>query len=335
MQQRKTIHLAGWLFADLLLGLAMLFITSMVGLPIPTPSPTLPPGVTPTATLTRTPTPTLTRTPTATMTPAGSGPGNAPATPTPAFGLNSTPFLVTLRVDPNLMPAMMANPNSSAASTVRNQLGQQIRECFQKFDGRTEAGMVLTFGGSPNLTYGNQLAAIASALLREQLPRVFTLAPRKTVFKDMHAVSRRAAVNGTVELEVYFLSSPEFPINPIQTLGSTCNPPPVWCVDTAPQRAGTKVPITVYNWAGANGAPLNLTINGRSDSVPTAEGENPVYKCFLTEPGRIAWTATWGRFDGQGSVNVEAASTLNVCVRNGQLAVDCQGDSAPDDGRGK
>lgn len=57
---RDTIALAGWLFADLLLGLGLLFfVAGSKGTP-PAPTPT----ITPTASLTYTPTPTITRLPT-------------------------------------------------------------------------------------------------------------------------------------------------------------------------------------------------------------------------------------------------------------------------------
>ncbi|MCC7161329.1 MAG: hypothetical protein IT331_02455 [Anaerolineae bacterium] len=57
---RDTIALAGWLFADLLLGLGLLFfVAASKGTP-PVPTPT----ITPTASLTFTPTPTITRLPT-------------------------------------------------------------------------------------------------------------------------------------------------------------------------------------------------------------------------------------------------------------------------------
>ena len=132
--QKKTVWIAGWLFADLLLGLAMLFIVSMAGMPAPTPVPNW--TATPTWTATSSPTPTRTGTPT--VVPTGRvTPGvpvtTVPPTPTPATGLNPTPFTVTFRVDPNLVPALLTSPNSAAAATPRAQLQTQVRECFKKF----------------------------------------------------------------------------------------------------------------------------------------------------------------------------------------------------------
>src|SRR4051794_35341427 len=75
---RDTMSLAGWLYADLMLGLAMLFFVFNTVGPEPLPSPTVTPtrtptpSATPTATTTSTPTPTATETPirpTATETP--------------------------------------------------------------------------------------------------------------------------------------------------------------------------------------------------------------------------------------------------------------------------
>jgi len=334
--QRKTVPIAGWLFADLLLGLAMLFITSMVGLSIPAPGPTW------IATLTQTATSTRTATSTATLalvprtgTPGGQGVMPTP-TPTPGFGLNSTPFTVTWRVDPALMPGIAANPNSPAAATARDQLAQQVRECFQKFGGKARAGIVLNFGGNPSTTTGNQLAGILSASLRREFPNVFS--PDQTAFKDMHAAENHPLVNGTVETEVYFVSGPEFPLNAIKEFGSTCNPTPTWCTDVA--QAQPKAPIYLVSWTDAPGG-LRFTLNGKPFTIPFAQGSNPMYACFLVGPGQNPWNATiTGRGGGDaadllanGSVRV--GDTLNFCVTGEQLRADCKGDLIGAGGRGK
>lgn len=332
--QRKTVPIAGWLFADLLLGLAMLFITSMVGL-IPPPlsatwTPTLSRTATPTATLT-----TIPRTgtpggqigvPTPTLTP----------TPTPGFGLNSTPFTVTWRVDPALMPSIAANPNSPAVAAARDQLAQQVRECFQKFSGKARAGIVLNFGGNPSPTTGNQLAGILSGVLRRELSTVFS--PTQTAFKDMHAAENHPLVNGTVETEVYFVSGPEFPLNAIKEFGSTCNPTPTWCADVA--QTQPKVPVYVVSWTDAPGG-LRFTLNGKFFTVPFAQGSNPVYACFLVGPGQNSWSAMMsgrGSRDGadlSANGSVRAGEVLNFCISGDQLSTDCRGELSGIGGRGK
>lgn len=75
---RDTIALAGWLFADLLLGLGLLFFVAESKGTAPTPTPT----ITRTATLTRTPTQTFTPSSTATRYPTN--------TPYPTFTLIHT-----------------------------------------------------------------------------------------------------------------------------------------------------------------------------------------------------------------------------------------------------
>lgn len=74
----STVALAGWLFADLMLGLGMLFLAANTAGKAPTPTPT------PTRIVTQSPTPNPTFTPTRT------------STPVPGFTLNATPAAQTV-----------------------------------------------------------------------------------------------------------------------------------------------------------------------------------------------------------------------------------------------
>lgn len=103
----------GWLFADLMLALAMAFlVANTVGLPtLPKPKPTVRPTPTPT------PTPT--------------------ATPTPTPALDLRPVHVVLQVD---WAGLLSN-----SPTARAAVRSQIRH-VAALDGR-HAGLVLAFGG--------------------------------------------------------------------------------------------------------------------------------------------------------------------------------------------
>lgn len=324
--QRKTVHIAGWLFADLLLGLAMLFITSMVGLPIPTPAPTLPPGVTPSPTATQTPTPTATVTLTRSPTVASRGtPGGAPPTPTLPAGINPTPFVATFRADPNLVPEWMQNPNSPQAATARNQISQQMHACLDKYNGLTQASVVLNFGGNPNNRNGDAIALEANQLLRKEFPSLF--GTPSTVFENFHSISASPSANGTVKLKIYFVSSPTYPRNPIAEFGTTCMPPPTWCLDASRPGSTNKSAINVFNWPGASGYPLYFTLRGMRYEIASAEGQNPAFRCFLIEPGIYNWNADLGNFESGGQI--EAGKSMNFCVAGGKLKPDCTGEDAP------
>lgn len=349
--QRKTIHLAGWLFADLLLGLAMLFITSMVGLPPPTPG-----AVPPTATYTPTSTPTATRTATPTFTPTsvprigtpGGGQPSSPTptltpTPTPGYGLNSTPYKVTFRVNPALVPAFAANSTSPSGNQARAQIEDQLHQCFDKFQNRAQAGIVLTFGGNADVETGNKLARLTTESMRKLFPNMFKPADRSdgTVYKDMHAAEPHPFVNGTVETEIYFITSPAYPLNPLKEIGATCDLTPLWCTDLSEGRT-PKSPIYALYWTDTIGG-LTLTLNRRSFNVPFAQTANPVYSCFLSGPDPVAWDASAEPRSSARDTSVQLTTSgkvapggiLNFCIEDGKLKPDCAGRMPGGGGRGK
>ncbi|MBI3974668.1 MAG: hypothetical protein HY332_25615 [Chloroflexi bacterium] len=170
---------AGWLFADGLLGLVMLYLAvgTHAAPPPPTPTPPMP---------------------TAAPAVSAAAPTRVLPTPTPAHAcLDRQP--VTARV--RFSPALLASPATRAAvvAEVRAQLADAFAEHTMR--GR-EAGMVLTFGGAGGAggglpARGNELAREVNAVLA-QAPAFATAAYRE--FHDLDAPE------GTAEVAVYFLS---------------------------------------------------------------------------------------------------------------------------------
>jgi len=128
-----TIGLAGWLFADILLALAVIFLVSQPGSP-------------PMATLEATPVPTAT--PISTPT----------AAPTP-----------TCRPAAVLDKAQVNVPNSPGSSIPTIA---QLQAALDGYQGRS-AGLVLTYVRAPQPGQGQRLAADVNARLMEALPNVF------------------------------------------------------------------------------------------------------------------------------------------------------------------
>jgi hypothetical protein len=197
--------LAGWLFADLLLGLAMLFFVFNTVGDAPTPEPTAIITLTLTATPSSTPSylETPTRTPTVTGTPTSTPVATATLTrspvPTPISGLKPQAELLIFKID--------------ASGLLRGNLDQRrivedrIRQHFSVYKGAQRAGIVLTFGTSSNPQEGNDLAAKVNAIMREVLPEVFVPKgrPGETAFEDFHAISTVPSQRGEIEVRVYLL----------------------------------------------------------------------------------------------------------------------------------
>ena len=215
-----TVSLAGWLFADLLLGLALIFLLSgtadvgrqhspeagLAGVPpvasteeptstsTPTPGPTATPTLTPTPTETSTPTATPTATPTPTPVPTVS--------PTPEVGLSQKNVPCEFYVNPD----QLLNSGSQDAVVI-----SEIRKCYQTRFGRVHAGIVLTFGFSHVLSEGESLSRRVNALLPQALPDMF-IAPDPTEPDKFATVTRDFFWNttadrprGTILMETYFI----------------------------------------------------------------------------------------------------------------------------------
>ncbi len=235
---RDTVSLSGWIYADLLLGLMMLFLVSMRGA---TPDQLQPAThtPTPTATYTLTPTPTPSPTAMATVTPAKAGAGTRMPTPTlvPTFtpvptatstpkayivGLSQTPFAVTLRINPALISDVMVG-RPQARATAQAQLRTQIRYCFARIRG--QAGMVLAFGNNPAPSVGERLAELATGLLNQEYPDLFPQEEgRRTAIRNYHHITTDPKLNGVIDLDVFFITLPEYP-DILKTYGEKCTPP--------------------------------------------------------------------------------------------------------------
>lgn len=305
--QKKTVWIAGWLFADLLLGLAMLFIVSMAGMPAPTPVPPW--------TATFSPTPTRTGTPTAVPTSRVS-PGVPVTTPTPAIGLNPLPYMVTLRVDPE----MFFSINRQVAE---ERLREQINVCFES-SRKSRVGLILATGytaEAPNK--GHELALGVQPLLFKQFPDTF----QRMVFKHYHNFSPDDPIpNGIVELEVYYIDEPgtQPPKKPDGTslLGTTCEVPKAWCEGREEAQK-----LLIVNWVSPPSSYLNLTIDGRRLGVKSAKGIYRTVGCTFISPGPHSWSS--GSGGGRFDIKPGEDGRLDLCFEKAQV-VECQISIAPD-----
>ena len=213
----NTVALAGWLLADLLLGLAMLFFVFNTVGPEPaepTATPTNTPTVTPTVTLTATPTVTPRGTPTVTPTATPTVTSIPSPTPTPVqsgLDLEAEERIIKTNAD------ILLGSDDLAKEQERTRIQQLIRDEFEEeYDGKGRAGFVLIWGYAPTISEGNRLAAEVNQLLEPALENVFKGSARK----ELHWVitSQDDTQRGDVGLEVYFLLG--------ETPTQTPTPPP-------------------------------------------------------------------------------------------------------------
>lgn len=194
----NPVTLGGWLFADLLLALSLIFLAAIPGAPkgalaalgsIPT-SPTRqgPPSQTSTPTATPSPTPTLSPTPRPTRTPTPT------VTPTATAACVSTVLLTKNTYD-------VANDNADVSPSIPSV--EHLRNAFRDVQGK-RAGLVLTYVHAPGDGEGQQLASVVNQRLLQARPDVFT---HDTIYDDFDWKDRNPAAYGTVEFEIYFLSS--------------------------------------------------------------------------------------------------------------------------------
>lgn len=186
-KSRNTVTLAGWLLADLLLGIAMLFfVLNTQAAPgvldstltfTPSPSSTISPTEVDN-------TPTMTKIPTATVTMIPE-PGS-----TPRPGLAPESITIKIFVNPENFRGGEANELSSAIT--------QIKEKFEEFLGE-RAGLVITEGYDENINTGFQIATIANDLLVATYPQIFRDAITKAYWFSPNEINKA----GTIEFEVY------------------------------------------------------------------------------------------------------------------------------------
>jgi hypothetical protein len=199
-----SVALAGWLFADLFLGIAMFFL--VIAEPprtIPTPTATPPAQTvpvtisTPTATASRSATPTSTRTssPTPSHTPT---PAN---TPTRTGGLDPTPLEVkAFKTDMQIL----LGPDAPRRSIEEERIRRLLHGELDKMAGE-RAGMVLCFGTAlpSRSNEGVLLSRQINGILRTELPQMFG---DFTVFKDYLNLTSDPESVGYVTIEIYWIT---------------------------------------------------------------------------------------------------------------------------------
>jgi hypothetical protein len=174
---RDSVALSGWLFADLMLALAMLFFAAGTGGAPPAPSPaTTPTGIAASSGSA------------AALERAGSaGPSPLP-TPTPA----ARPCQPTVVLDKHELH--VAPGPGGRGPTI-----EQLKAAFRPFAG-LRAGLLLSFGHAPAPAAGEELAARVNALLRAKAPAMFGA---DTIMEPFHYLDKAA---GAVDFQVYFFA---------------------------------------------------------------------------------------------------------------------------------
>jgi hypothetical protein len=195
------VMLSGWLFADLLLALAVIFMVSAPGQPAASAAT---PGIRVTLLATAPSTSTSTSTPTSTSTSTSTPmpmPTSTPAvvvaeTVAPQASIAHQPVELTIQTNADALLAGQA----AELARVKGAIQAAAREAG--LEGR--AGIVLTFGTSPSPGEGSQLAARVNQLLAEALPAVFEGAAVRT----FHQINAAPEKRGEVLLEVYVVIGP-------------------------------------------------------------------------------------------------------------------------------
>jgi hypothetical protein len=91
-------------------------------------------------------------------------------------------------------------PGGPEKTRAVEQLRAQIRERLVAVGSR-KAGIVLTFGVSPDPFEGNKIAREVNRVLVQEFPAIFETA----ILRDYHTIDPNRANRGNVELEIYFL----------------------------------------------------------------------------------------------------------------------------------
>lgn len=317
---RDLVWLSGWVFADLMLGLFVIFLVSSRGgspeelAAIPTSTPTFTLTVTRTATPIATWTPFPTLVPLPTYTPFPTLRPTITAIPALSIGLDQTPYYVTLRTDPTLF----LSTSISDKQTADKQFRDQIHSCLDQAAG-SKAGLVLATGYNPDATNGHAFAKRVISLLSDEIRDVFG----GTVQKDFHALSDDPYFNGMVTLEIYFVADPRFSL-PSDLLGKPCNPPPkTWC-----QGRESAQSLIVFNWDTFPYLMFNL--DGVGFRIKPANGTPPKKEdraigCLMVSPGKHSWSAG----EASGSFTVEQGKDPGPIWLCGSPARMCPGGALP------
>lgn len=189
----NTISLAGWLFADLLLGLSMIFLLSS---PPPPPLPATPtPTLTPTFTATFTPNPTSMPSP---MMPTGQAGGSIlTPSPTPL----PTDYAPVGLAEPQCYNLELEGTDPTDGSE-RTAILQQLKNQLPN-DPSFRAGLLLIWGHGKDIYDGRRIAMRVGDVIQQAFPLSFADASRKSMGFDVGAYKH-------VQVEVYFFTDSEW-----------------------------------------------------------------------------------------------------------------------------
>jgi hypothetical protein len=164
--------LAGWLFADLLLGVTVVAIGASDS-----------PGST-TTTMTTT-----------TANPCGRPEPDCGKPPPGPPGVDPRPVRFEVKADAS---ALLANDRGEAGRVVRRIRTRLARTKVT----RRRAAFVLTFGTSPSSAEGTRLASAANALL----PRAGSSVFADATYRNFHSIVGNSARRGVLEFEIYLFT---------------------------------------------------------------------------------------------------------------------------------
>lgn len=186
-KRHSTFSVAGWLFADLFLGLMILFLIADIGdaggvfAVAEEAGLTAPPTLTPTSTLQPTYTPYPTYTPFPTPTPQPTATPWPTALPTAVIGLDQVPIVIKVDPGQDLVAAARAVHDQNPSSRV---------------------GLLITFGYARSVAEGVAAARGANAELKAAFPEWI---PEHAPTKELSWVPDASGVEGTLRLELYVL----------------------------------------------------------------------------------------------------------------------------------
>jgi len=190
--KRDGVSLAGWLFADLFLGLAMIFLASAPS----SPPPLVPTPFIETSTLTNTPF--FTRLPTTVTTS-----GNIKKDQTPVPTATKAPIGLQKPQCYNLELEGTSVEDGSERDQIIRQLNKNMPN-----DSSVRVGLLLVWGHGKDIYQGRQLALRVSKIIQEQFPLSFAGANQKTMGFDVGAYKH-------VQVEVYLFTDSKWEgINP-------------------------------------------------------------------------------------------------------------------------
>lgn len=323
------VWLSGWVFADLLLGLFVIFLVSSRGgspeelAAIPLPTPTFTSTATRTATPMSTWTPFPTLVPLPTYTPFPTLRPTVTAVPALSVGLDPSPYKITLRTD----PALFLSGDNSSRRAAEDIYRKQLHACLDQAAG-TRIGMAIASGYNQRDDNGQEMAKRSLSIMREEFRDISgsTQLFSEALVRDLHVISNDPYLNGMVIVEVFFLSDPRVNL-PRSLLGTQCIPPPkTWC-----QGSESAQKLIVVNWDSF--PTLDFIVDGQQTfrikpANGTGNGDNRTVGCIMVQSG----THTWRAGAASGSLNVAIGMDPDPVYLCGIPARICPGGQLPTTG---